>query len=102
MATVVTMGTKIPTELVEEMFNTVRGESVLAKLKGEKFAQEITDGFVSDFEKSEKLLKDGKVQEMDFMAHVSTFAVINGMIYMTYYANTKEILPLYPWQISVQ
>lgn len=61
-----------------------------AKLKGEKFAQEITDGFVSDFEKSEKLLKDGKVQEMDFMAHVSTFAVINGMIYMTYYANTKE------------
>ncbi|MGN0179976.1 MAG: hypothetical protein ACI4DY_11185 [Monoglobaceae bacterium] len=61
-----------------------------AKLKGEKFAQEITDGFVSDFEKSEKLLKDGKVNEMDFMAHVSTFAVINGMIYMTYYANTKE------------
>ena len=35
MATVVTMGTKMPTELVEEMFNTVRGESVLAKLKGE-------------------------------------------------------------------
>ena len=61
-----------------------------AKLKGEKFAQEITDGFVSDFEKSEKLLKDGKVNERDFMAHVSTFAVINGMIYMTYYANTKE------------
>lgn len=61
-----------------------------AKLKGEKFAQEITDGFVSDFEKSEKLLKDGKVNEMDFMAHVSTFAVINGIIYMTYYANTKE------------
>lgn len=61
-----------------------------AKLKGEKFAQAITDGFVSDFEKSEKLLKDGKVNEMDFMAHVSTFAVINGIIYMTYYANTKE------------
>lgn len=47
--------------------------------KGELFAKEITDRFVSDFE------KDG-----DKMAHVSTFAVIDGMVYMTYYANTKE------------
>ncbi len=35
MATVVNMGTKIPTELVERMFNTVRGESALAKLSGQ-------------------------------------------------------------------
>ena len=47
--------------------------------KGEKFAQEIMDRFVADFE------KDG-----DKMAHVSTFIVIEGIIYMTYYANTKE------------
>lgn len=47
--------------------------------KGEKFAKEITDRFVADFE------KDG-----DKMAHVSTFIVIEGTIYMTYYANTKE------------
>lgn len=32
MATVVSMGTKLPTELVSEMFNAVRGESSLAKL----------------------------------------------------------------------
>lgn len=47
--------------------------------KGEQFAKEITDRFVSDFEKKE-----------DKMAHVSTFIVIDGYVYMTYYANTKE------------
>ena len=47
--------------------------------KGEQFAKEITESFVSDFEK-----------EGDKMAHVSTFAVIDDTVYMTYYANTKE------------
>jgi hypothetical protein len=35
MADVVTMGTKLPTELVGEMFNTVKGESALARLSNE-------------------------------------------------------------------
>ena len=47
--------------------------------KGAEFAQEIADRLVSDFEKSG-----------DKMAHVSTFKVIDNIIYMTYYANTKE------------
>lgn len=47
--------------------------------KGERFAKEITDSFLSDFEKVG-----------DKMAHVSTFRVIDGIVYMTYYANTKE------------
>lgn len=47
--------------------------------KGERFAEEISDLFVSDFEKPG-----------DKMAHVSTFIVIDGTVYMTYYANTKE------------
>lgn len=46
---------------------------------GKAFANEITDSFVSDFEKPG-----------DKMAHVSTFIVIDGTVYMTYYANTKE------------
>lgn len=50
-----------------------------AKAKGEAFAKEITQRFVADFEKPG-----------DKMAHVSTFLVVDGMIYMTYYANTKE------------
>lgn len=51
----------------------------LAREKGDKFAQEITDCFVSDFEKPG-----------DKMAHVSTFVVVDDTVYMTYYANTKE------------
>lgn len=47
--------------------------------KGHIFSQEITDCFVSDFEKPG-----------DKMAHVSTFVVVDGTVYMTYYANTKE------------
>ena len=46
---------------------------------GKAFATEITDCFVSDFEKPG-----------DKMAHVSTFIVVDGIVYMTYYANTKE------------
>lgn len=47
--------------------------------KGEAFANEISDCFIGDFEKPG-----------DRMAHVSTFLVQDGFVYMTYYANTKE------------
>ncbi len=47
--------------------------------KGNEFAREISDEFISDFEKKE-----------DKMAHVSTFVVVDDVVYMTYYANTKE------------
>ena len=47
--------------------------------KGAAFSNEIAERFVSDFEK-----------QGDKMAHVSTFKVIGGTIYMTYYANPKE------------
>ena len=53
--------------------------SASAIAKGDAFAQEITERFAGDFEKSE-----------DKMAHVSTFIVLDGYVYMTYYANTKE------------
>ena len=47
--------------------------------KGDCFAQEITDRFVSDFKKSG-----------DQMVHVSTFVVIDDTVYMSYYANEKN------------
>ena len=53
--------------------------SAEARKKGENFSAEIAECFVSDFEKPG-----------DKMAHVSTFIVIGDMVYMTYYANTKE------------
>jgi len=59
--------------------------SALAKEKGRMFADEIDNGYVTDFEKSEKY-----TQTPDRMVHVSTFVYAKGNIYMTYYANTKE------------
>lgn len=59
------------------------------KSKGARFAVEIEEKFFSDFEKSEKSFALGKVDKADKMAHVSTFIVIDGTVYMTYYANTE-------------
>ncbi|MBO5019514.1 MAG: hypothetical protein J6D52_02495, partial [Clostridia bacterium] len=65
---------------IEDVARTITDEvSEEALKKGEAFAKEITDCFVSDFEKTG-----------DKMAHVSTFIVIDDYVYMTYYANTKE------------
>ena len=46
--------------------------------KGDAFANEIEERFVSDFEK-----------QGDKMAHVSTFIVVGEYVYMTYYANVN-------------
>ena len=51
-----------------------------AKNKGERFSREIAERFVADFER----------RGIDKMVHVSTFAEIDGVIYMTYYANCKD------------
>ncbi len=64
--------------------------SPICKDKGLAFADEIEQKFISDFEKSEKLFSAGKVNERDFMAHVSTFAVIKNYLFVSYYANTKN------------
>ncbi len=56
------------------------------KTLGKQFANEITANFIANFEKKN-----------DTMVHVSSFAIINDVIYMTYYANeeTGEENPLY-------
>ncbi len=69
-----------PTQPIESVKRTITtAVSPLAIEKGDAFAQEIEEKFVSDFEK-----------EGDKMAHVSTFIVDGDTVYMTYYANTKE------------
>lgn len=65
---------------IKDVARTIPANSAASAIKkGDEFAQEISDNFISDFEK-----------EIDKMAHVSTFVVINDYVYMTYYANTKE------------
>ena len=57
------------------------------KEKGTAFADEIDNGFIADFEKSEKY---SAKNNPDRMVHVSTFVYAKENIYMTYYANTEE------------
>ncbi len=65
---------------IAEVARTITTEvSEEALKKGEIFSKEIWDRFVADFQK-----------EGDKMAHVSTFLVRDGIVYMSYYANTKE------------
>ena len=67
-------------EIVEPRAKITAEVSDEIKAKGDLFASEIKERFAADFEK----------KGIDKMVHVSTFAEIDGMIYMTYYANCKE------------
>lgn len=66
------------------------GRDPEALARGEAFAREIEENFVADFEKSEEAFRAGRADAWDKMAHVSTFFVKDGILYVSYYANTKE------------
>ncbi len=56
--------------------------------KGDRCAQEIKSNIIGDFEKNDEYCKNNNCDNIDRMVHVSTFKIIDGIIYMTYYANT--------------
>ncbi len=56
--------------------------------KGRQLAEDIRRNRIADFEKDEEYCRRHPGEHVDRMVHVSTFAVIGGIIYMTYYANT--------------
>lgn len=57
--------------------------------KGEMFAQEIFNSYITDFEKTERMHRRKETDTVDSMVHVSTFLYLDDIIYMTYYANTQ-------------
>ncbi|MGN1345770.1 MAG: hypothetical protein ACI4V1_03230 [Eubacteriales bacterium] len=59
-----------------------------ARELGEECVREIKENILADFEKNEEYCKNHPEDHVDRMVHVSTFAMIDGVIYMTYYANT--------------
>lgn len=66
----------------------VPGNDENAKALGSKCVEEIKRNIIADFERSEEYCKKHNETEPDLMVHVSTFKIIDGIIYMTYYANT--------------
>lgn len=59
-----------------------------AKELGRKCVDEVKANIIADFEKNETYCEKHPGEHVDMMVHVSTFAIKNGFIYMTYYANT--------------
>ncbi|MBQ2724484.1 MAG: hypothetical protein IJF78_02135 [Clostridia bacterium] len=59
-----------------------------ARELGDKCAAEMKASIIADFEKNEAYCTRHPEDHVDMMVHVSTFAIIDGYIYMTYYANT--------------
>lgn len=63
---------------IEDVAKIEYADVPFVKERGERFADDIEKNFIADFEKN-----------ADKMVHVSTFCVIDDIIYMTYYANTQ-------------
>ncbi len=80
----------IPSNRISEFSKVISAAVTKEQLfKGEMFANEIFNNYVTDFEKTENMCKHGKVDMADSMVHVSTFLYLSDKIYMTYYASTQ-------------
>lgn len=55
---------------------------------GDRCVREWTENIITDFERTESYCAVHGENDPDLMVHVSTFIILNGMIYMTYYAST--------------
>ena len=63
------------------------GDDKAARALGDKCVREINENFIADFERSPAWCEKNGEKNPDLMVHVSTYIIIGGMIYMTYYAN---------------
>ena len=66
----------------------VPGDDKKAKELGIRCVDEIKKNIIADFERTAEYCKKNNESEPDLMVHVSTFKIIDGIVYMTYYANT--------------
>lgn len=81
---------KITQEAPIMMYNgyIVPGDDKKAKELGVRCVDEIKKNIIADFERTAEYCEKNSESESDLMVHVSTFRIIDGIVYMTYYANT--------------
>lgn len=81
---------KITHEAPIMMYNgyIVPGDDKKAKELGIRCVDEIKKNIIADFERTAEYCEKNSESEPDLMVHVSTFRIIDGIVYMTYYANT--------------
>ena len=59
-----------------------------ARAAGDDCVKEVFANIISDFERNAAYCERNGEENPDLMVHVSTFVIIGGIVYMTYYANT--------------
>ncbi len=64
-------------------------DTIAARALGDICAEEVKANVIADFERSAAYCEKHGEDKPDQMVHVSTFAVIGGMYYMSYYANRE-------------
>jgi len=67
------------------------GDDKKARALGDKCVAEVTENFIADFERSIEWCERNGEENPDLMVHVSTYILLDGMIYMTYYANNGTV-----------
>lgn len=67
------------------------GDHKSARALGEKCVREVNERFIADFERSSAWCEKNGEKNPDLMVHVSTYIILDGMIYMTYYANNGTV-----------
>jgi hypothetical protein len=81
--------TIIPNKPIEDYSAIIRPDlDMAARAIGDKCAAEIKANIIADFEKNKQYCANNPGEQIDKMVHVSTFTIIDGIIYMTYYANS--------------
>lgn len=63
------------------------GDNKEARTLGDECVKEVIANIISDFEKNSAYCERNNEHDPDLMVHVSTFIIIDGIVYMTYYAN---------------
>ncbi len=66
-------------------------DNAAARALGDACAREVTDNFIADFERTPEWCRKHGEENPDLMVHVSTYIILDGMIYMTYYANNGTV-----------
>ena len=61
-----------------------------AKALGDKCAEEVKKNFIADFERTLAYCERNGEENPDLMVHVSTYIILDGIVYMTYYASTTK------------
>lgn len=59
-----------------------------ARELGDECVKDVLANFIADFERTPAYCEKHGETNPDLMVHVSTYIILDGMIYMTYYANT--------------